>query len=118
MRHLYLLDSNILVYLSNEASTSHRITAEVIARLRLQQAELCICPQSIVEARAVLTRPLSSPNGIGFSSADATAEIADHLSTFTLIPDTPTVFSEWKKLAENLGVLGKQNHDARVYLFC
>ena len=114
MSDRYMVDSNVLIYLSNSASPFRVLTATAVSKLRSLGLELCVCPQSIIELRSVLTRPLSSPNGIGMPTTDADAEVADHLNSFTLISDSAAVFDSWKSLVEGIGVRGKQNHDARM----
>lgn len=114
MNDRYLLDSNILIYLSHGGSPHRPVTLSSLSKLHATASNLVVCPQSIVEMRAVLTRPATSPNGVGMTAADATAEIATHLKMFAMIPDTLAVFVTWRMLTDSTGTLGKQNHDARM----
>jgi hypothetical protein len=44
----------------------------------------------------------------------AEAEVEKILSTFELLPETPALFDEWKKLVVAHGVCGVETHDARI----
>jgi hypothetical protein len=61
----------------------------------------------------VATRPVEV-NGYGWSAKVAEARIAELLSEFPLLPETPAVFFEWLRLVGRYGILGKQVHDARL----
>ena len=95
------------------ADSQHAIVAGAIRKLRSSGNGLHVCSQSLIEFRAAATRP-ASLNGLGVTSADATAEIARFLLAFPILPDNHTVFTMWRTLTDNAATLGKQNHDARM----
>ena len=37
---------------------------------------------------------------------------------FPMLPETPDIYPAWKAVAEALGVIGKQVHDARLVAVC
>ena len=114
MTDRYLLDSNILIYLSNRSAQHRPVAIAAVEKLHAQGAKLSVCSQSIVEMRTVLTRPATSPNGIGMTPVDVKAEIVDYLKVFALQPDGPALFPLWRDLTDAAGTIGKQNHDARL----
>jgi hypothetical protein len=60
-----------------------------------------------------MTRPVAS-NGLGFSTSQTSAEIAKIEAIFTLLPDTPAIYVEWKRLVSKHNVQGVQVHDSRL----
>ena len=71
----------------------------------------------MIEFRNVATRPLAN-NGLGFTAALAEAHSSAFEAMFPLLMDTPRIFPAWKAIVENLGVIGKQVHDARLVAVC
>lgn len=39
-------------------------------------------------------------------------------ATFSLLPETPDIYPAWKTLVQEVGVIGKQVHDARLVAVC
>ena len=69
-----LLDTNILVRLSNPQDNFYQVTREAVQKLSAQNHALCIVPQCLYEYWAVTTRPMAA-NGLGFTAEQVTAEI-------------------------------------------
>jgi predicted nucleic acid-binding protein len=113
----YLLDTNLLVRLSNARDVSHLVAKAAIAKLHRLGDILHVTPQVLIEFRNVATRPLSN-NGLGLSAAKAETESAAFEATFPLLPDTPDIFSAWKAIVSTLGIIGKQVHDVRLVAVC
>jgi predicted nucleic acid-binding protein len=78
-----------------------------------QALQLSIVAQNLIEFWAVATRPLAN-NGLALSITDTVAHVKTFRQTFTLLPDTPDIFSEWERLVETHEVRGRQAHDARL----
>jgi predicted nucleic acid-binding protein len=72
-----------------------------------------ISPQNVVEFWSAATRPVLV-NGLSFSPdrADRVARRLEHL--FRLVPDTPAIHTEWRRLVVALAISGRQVHDARL----
>ena len=51
------------------------------------------------------------------SAAVALSEVEKVEAALTLLPDTPAVYPEWKRLVVLHGVLGVKVHDARLVAF-
>lgn len=95
---------------------SHPMYADArraVASLTKPGNQLSIIAQNLIEFWAVATRPVVS-NGLALSIADTAAHIKSFQQTFTLLPDTPDIFSEWTRLVELHSVVGRQAHDARL----
>jgi predicted nucleic acid-binding protein len=58
-------------------------------------------------------RPVEN-NGLGFSIPSTLGEVEKIEDLLTLLPDTPAVYAEWKRIVVEHGVLGVKVHDARL----
>ena len=112
-----LLDTNILGRLANLSDVSHDLVEDVVSKLHRAGETLYITPQNLIEFRGFATRPLSL-NGLGRTTIEVDALIADYEASFPLLPDTPDIFPAWKAIVQSLGVIGKQVHDARLMAVC
>ncbi len=59
------------------------------------------------------TRPLEQ-NGLGLGAIEAQAHLTEFERIFSLSPDVPAVYAEWKRLVAQHSTLGKKAHDARI----
>jgi len=112
----YLLDTNILLRLTDQADTDHATTMAAVRKLVATGALLHTCSQNMIEYRVVSTRPVQN-NGFGFTSADAAKDIAKYDRMFPVLLDSTTpidVYPIWRRLVEGAGTVGKPNHDARI----
>src|SRR5262249_23428343 len=69
--------------------------------------------QNYVEFWNVATRP-AARNGMGLSLADANRHLRLVERLFPLLPDSPAVYPEWRRLVVAFGVSGVQVHDTRL----
>lgn len=58
--------------------------------------------------------PLDRLIKTGWTAAQTDAEVAVLENTFTVLPDTSAINSEWRRLVTAHSVLGKQVHDTRI----
>lgn len=58
------------------------------------------------------TRP-KDKNGLGLAIPEVLVEVEKIESLLMLLPDTPAVYAEWKRIIEDHNVSGVQVHDAR-----
>ncbi|MBV9123660.1 MAG: type II toxin-antitoxin system VapC family toxin [Planctomycetes bacterium] len=108
-----LLDTNILSRMAQQGHIQYQTAIDAAAALRLQGDVLCLVPQVLYEFWAVATRP-AAVNGLGFPVPVVISEMARLKSIFPLLPDLPSVFSEWERLVTSHQVTGKNSHDARL----
>ena len=106
-----LPDTNILVRLALNSDPQHPLVQDAIRKLRENQIDLCITPQSLRELWHVLTR-ISSANGAGLSTATSRSVIEELLKDFTLLDDSPIIFNEWLALVSENSISGAGCHDA------
>ena len=109
-----VLDTNILVRCIEAAHPHHQLANDAIAALVKRGDRLCLVPQVLYEYFVVCTRPQQENGGLGMSNAEGVAEIKRVEALFSLLPDSPKLYSEWLQLIEQHAVLGKRAHDARI----
>jgi predicted nucleic acid-binding protein len=108
-----LADTNILLRRTQPDHPSHTVAVESVAKLLAAGEPVYFTLQNISEFWNVATRPAPN-NGLGFSVALVMAEIEKIERFLTLLPDSPAVYGEWKRLVVQHGVLGSKVHDAKL----
>lgn len=111
-----LIDTSILVRLTDTKSLDHPLALQAINKLLAQGEDGILAPQTLVEFWAVATRPIAA-NGLGLSPALAERERVRYQGIFSLRPDPPGLYDRWVQLVNAYGVSGKQVHDTRLVAF-
>jgi predicted nucleic acid-binding protein len=109
----FLLDTNLLLRLSDGSSPHQALADQAIKRLRLRGDWPCLTAQNLIEFWAVATRPASA-NGFGWDRQKTRVEINQLLNRFPLLDDTPAILTNWINLVTIHDVKGKKVHDARL----
>jgi predicted nucleic acid-binding protein len=107
-----LLDTNILLRLSQPHSAHAPIAEKALNALRHRNETLNITSQNLVEFWAVATRAVAE-NGLGMTVEQTMEELTALKQLFTLLPEAP-LQSEWERLVSRYQVSGKNTHDARL----
>jgi|SRR6266700_634347 len=108
-----LVDTNILL---RSAQPNHPLcqpTTRAVATLLRNRETLFFCPPNIAEFWNVVTRPAAN-NGLGISHLDAVAEVRSIEEMLTLLPDSPAIYPEWKRIVKDYKVTGVKVYDARL----
>jgi len=108
-----LADTNILLRRTQPDHPSHAIAVESVASLLASAEPVYFTLQNISEFWSVATRPVAN-NGLGFSVEVALGELEKIERFLTILPDSPAVYGEWKRLVVRHGVLGSKVHDAKL----
>ena len=108
-----LLDTNIILRLSDQHSHQHSVIQKAIQVLIGQGANIVLAPQVLVEFWAVATRPIKD-NGFGWDPVIVHKAITGLRSRFHVLPETPGLFQRWLDLVVQHKVCGKSIHDARI----
>jgi predicted nucleic acid-binding protein len=109
----FLLDTNILLRSIDVHHAMHGDAIKAIKILRSQGELLHITPQNTIEFWNVYTRPLER-NGLGRTASEADAELSRLEILFPLLPDSPQIYPQWRKLVSDYGVIGVNVHDAKL----
>jgi len=88
-------------------------STEAIATLLEQQHVCVLISQVLIELWVVATRPVEV-NGLGWSVAKTTDEMAQLLDEFPLLDDKAEIFAIWQQLVATQNIVGKRAHDARI----
>ena len=110
---IYLVDTNVLLRGIQQSHEMYQDARRAAAVLTRQGNQLSITAQNLIEFWAVATRPVSS-NGLALSLPETVAHLKTFKQTFTLLPDTADILSEWARLVVLHSVSGRQPHDARL----
>jgi predicted nucleic acid-binding protein len=109
----YLADTNVALRWTRSSDPDHALARAAVTALRQRGEQVLITPQNLIEFWNVATRPLTR-NGFGLTPAPAEQEVVRLEAFFPLLPDTPAIYSEWRRLVVTIGVSGVQVHDARL----
>ena len=112
-----LVDTSVLGRLANRADAAHRLAESAVAELHRRGEVLYITAQNLIEFRNFATRSKEA-NGLGLASTNAAVVAASFEAAFPLLQENPAVYPAWREIVENLGVVGKQVHDARLVAVC
>ncbi|MEW6238620.1 MAG: type II toxin-antitoxin system VapC family toxin [Candidatus Omnitrophota bacterium] len=106
------IDTNILIYATNESSPWRHSAANALMELRRKGIELIVSPQIIREYLCVVTRSASCSKNILFS------QILENLNRiqkeFVLVEENRHVVDCLVDIVRNVSVAGKQIHDANI----
>ena len=106
-----LVDSNLLLRGAQTTRSMFAVADAAVAKLRLQNEAVYVCPQNCTEFWAVATRPTQA-NRLGLSTVQAEIALAEIETLFPMLPDDARIYSEWRRLVTLAGVSGKLTHDA------
>jgi predicted nucleic acid-binding protein len=113
----WLVDTSILVRLTNADDLAHKVAADAVKALLLRGEVLRTSPQNLIEFQNCATRPVFA-NGLGLPPQDAHARRRKFELLFPILPETPEIYPAWQSLAQATGVVGKQVHDTRLVAVC
>jgi predicted nucleic acid-binding protein len=109
----YLIDTNILLRLSNPLRESHLVCKDALRHLRSTGCSLHYTLQNAAEYWNVATRP-TDRNGHGLSPTDVAEELNGIERVMSLLADDAEVYNHWRSLVTKYSVRGVQVHDARL----
>ena len=108
-----LVDTNILVRLSDADSPLCTVCNSAVQRLLGRGDNLHLCAQIAIEFWAVATRP-THVRSLGLSATDAEAALRNAEQWLSWLSEPSDIGARWRALVNKHGVLGKQAHDTRL----
>ena len=108
-----LIDTNILLRLSELTHFHHAAAVESLRRLAGARHTFCIGSQTVSEFLAVATRS-TADNGLGMDQATADRELGKLTEALEILFDSPAVLDELRRLVVAHSVVGKSVHDAKL----
>ncbi len=109
----YLLDTNVILRLSNPSDKQHNLVVQAVATLLRQGNKCYLTPQVLIELWVVATRP-ADKNGLGWLPQQASNIIKQLLQRFPMVEENPEVFFNWLTLVTTNQIKGKRTHDIRI----
>lgn len=109
----YLLDTNIVLRLSNPSDVQHQLVVDAVATLLEQGNECVLVPQVLIETWVVATRP-TDVNGLGWTTTYTHNIVQQLMVRFPLIEESSQIFPNWLRLVSQNQIVGKRTHDARI----
>lgn len=107
------VDTNILLRISQQDDSRHRLIKASLDELNRQGIKLCFALQSIAEFWNVCTRP-TDRNRYGLTTIETDQRVDAIERIMTFLPDNEHVYSIWRQLVITHNVRGVQVHDARL----
>ena len=111
MRDKIFLDTNILVYLSNEESLFHEAALESF-RSVVEKCDIWISRQVLREYAVVMSR--QEFYGRTLTPEEIAADIAKWEKSFNVIDETKEITDNLKNLLVKYDLKGKRIHDANI----
>ncbi|HLP44710.1 MAG TPA: type II toxin-antitoxin system VapC family toxin [Candidatus Deferrimicrobium sp.] len=111
MRDKIFLDTNILVYLSNEESYFHEKTLKIFNQI-VGKYDIWISRQVLREYAVVMSR--QEFYGKTLTSQEIVEDIEKWEKSFNVIDETKETTDNLKKLLAKYEIKGKQIHDANI----
>ena len=108
-----LADTNVLLRRIHRRDPQHRITQRCLNRLVKDGNRICVTSQNLIELWTVCTRPIDN-NGLGLSAGQTERILARVERSVVRLPDSDSVYPEWRRLVVLYAVSGKKTHDARL----
>ena len=108
------VDTNLFVGAIQTFSPPLRDLARRSLKTLAREREDLVCfPQNLIELWNVATRPLHA-NGLGLSH-EQTSRYLDRIQDLVrVLPESPEIFPEWRRLVLQYRVSGIHVHDARI----
>ena len=110
---IYLADTNVLLRFSRHDDPRYQIVQDTVHKLEAEGHQLRTTSQNFAEFWNVATRP-ANQNGFGHTIFETEQLLLGLEKFFRLLPDSPDVYPEWKRLVVKYDVSGVQVHDARL----
>jgi predicted nucleic acid-binding protein len=108
-----LVDTNVLLRFAQASEPYHRQATNSVAALLESGETVYFTFQNVAEFWNVATRP-QDRNGLGLPAAFVIRAVSDIERLLTFLPDTPAMYTEWKRLVLAHQVSGLKVHDARL----
>lgn len=109
----FLLDTNILLRLSDSSNSAHALAVSAIEHIHRNGHHGVLIPQIVYEFWVVATRPIAV-NGMSMEVDEVDHSITAWTSQFPLLRDDNCVLDDWRVLVVNHQIKGKPAHDARL----
>jgi predicted nucleic acid-binding protein len=105
------IDTNILVYATDNESPFHAKSLDILKRLATDGIDFAISPQIVREYLVVFTRGLPPDDP---ARSAALYNVGKYTEAFTLLDENSETVAQLQTIVQNHAVGGKQVHDANI----
>ncbi|MFN9675040.1 MAG: type II toxin-antitoxin system VapC family toxin [Microcystis sp.] len=109
----FLIDTNIILRLAQPEHPMCSEALNALSVLRQREENSYLTAQNLIEFWRTCTRPIEK-NGLGMTVAESDEELRRLETIFLVLPDTPEVYGQWRRLVVTYQVMGVNVHDARL----
>ena len=110
----YLLDTGIILRLTNRNAANHLVVRQSVTALKRQGHTVLTTFQNLSEFWNVCTRPVEAHDGLGLTDEQTHRRLRTIERITSLLPDSPDITPQWKSLLLKHRVRGVQVHDAKI----
>ena len=110
---IYLADTNVLLRFLHSSDPNYSEVQTALEGLRTDRHQLRATSQNFAEFWNVSTRPVSQ-NGYGLNTSQVHELLQRAEELFPLLPDSPAIYLEWRRLVVDYSISGVTVHDARL----
>lgn len=111
---MYLADTNILLRFLLRNDPAYPAIREAVRTIKARGEQIVTTAQNMTEFWNVCTRPATVRGGLGMSVEATEMRLRLLERHFPVLPDSPTVYENWKALVLMHKVVGVNVHDARL----
>jgi len=115
---MILLDTNVLVRMTDSDDPQCAVASGTIHLLFARHERIAIVPQNLYEFWAVATRkaglPPSGQNGLGMTTNQTSQWLRFFQRRFELFHDKEDLIGLWHHLVKKFDITGAKSHDARL----
>jgi predicted nucleic acid-binding protein len=111
---MYLADTNILLRFLLRNDPAYPAIREAVRTIKARGEQIVTTAQNMTEFWNVCTRPATVRGGLGMSVEATEMRLRLLERHFPVLPDSLTVYENWKALVLMHKVVGVNVHDARL----
>jgi predicted nucleic acid-binding protein len=111
---MYLADTNILLRFLLRNNPAYPAIREAVRTIKARGEQIVTTTRNMTEFWNVCTRPATVRGGLGMSVEATEMRLRLLERHFPVLPDSPTVYENWKALVLTHKVVGVNVHDARL----
>lgn len=108
-----LIDTNIILRIAQPEHPMYANAFNALGVLRQRKEDCYLTCQNLIEFWRTCTRPIDR-NGLGMTAIMAEVELTQLENLFSILPDVPEIYPEWRRLVVTYNVMGVNVHDARL----
>jgi predicted nucleic acid-binding protein len=111
---MYLVDTNILLRFLLRNDPAYTAIRQAVRTLKSRSEQIVTTSQNMAEFWNVCTRPATVRGGLGLSVEATEMRLRLLERHFPVLPDSPSIYQNWKRIVLANKIVGVNVHDARL----